>query len=148
MAVIVCRRLKKSEANIASELEKRCLETAWSERQIAEALDNENAVYIGAFIENTLCGIGSAYCVCGDAEIMNVAVCPEFRRKGVGKAIMAALEAALAAKNSEAITLEVAEDNLGAIALYESAGFCAVGTRKGFYRGKNAIIMRSANALG
>lgn len=146
MADIVCRRLEKSEAKLASELEKRCLETAWSERQIAEALDNENAVYIGAFDGSTLCGIGSAYCVCGDAEIMNIAVCPEFRRRGAGKAITAALEDALAAKKSEVITLEVAEDNIGAIALYESAGFRAVGTRKGFYKGKNAIIMNKRYA--
>ena len=47
----------------------------------------------------------------------------------------------MCASTCEAITLEVADGNLGAIALYEKHGFTVVGRRLGFYKGKDALNM-------
>ena len=74
-----------------------------------------------------------------EAELLNLAVDPASRRRGVASALLAAL--ASTAKGS--VFLEVAEPNLPAIALYEHHGWVRSGLRKGYYeRGNiNAIVM-------
>jgi len=65
----------------------------------------------------------------GENEILNLAVAPDCRRGGVGRALLdAALEAA-----PGAWFLEVRESNVGAIRLYENAGFQVCGKRPAYY---------------
>ena len=75
----------------------------------------------------------------GESEILNLAVAPSARRAGVGRALLqTAMEAA-----PGTWFLEVRASNLGAIRLYETAGFQASGTRPGYYAdsGESAIVM-------
>ncbi len=137
---IVCRGLSgDNEILSAAEIEKECLSTAWSFEQIKKL--PEYAIYIGAYDKDVLCGIASMYVIAGEGQIMNVAVSADFRRKGVARRLMEALSERAINANCEIITLEVAEDNFSAIALYEKCGFVAEGKRNGFYNGKNALIM-------
>jgi ribosomal-protein-alanine N-acetyltransferase len=78
-----------------------------------------------------------------EAELLNLAVDPAFRRRGVGKALLSALEKA--AKGT--IFLEVAETNAAAIALYRNTGWLEVAIRKGYYNhGKiNGIVMKKCS---
>jgi ribosomal-protein-alanine N-acetyltransferase len=68
-------------------------------------------------------------------------VSEKFRKRGIGKKILDVLLKTAEEKGAKTITLEVAQDNLNAISLYEKCGFSAVGVRKGFYAGKDAIAM-------
>jgi ribosomal-protein-alanine N-acetyltransferase len=72
---------------------------------------------------------------------MNVAVGPEDRRKGTGRALLTALLERL--EDDAQITLEVRRTNAGAIALYESFGFRAAGVRRRYYQdnGEDALIL-------
>jgi len=137
--MITVREIKISEAFTASEIEKRCLSTAWSQKQIKELPDT--AVYLAAFYGETMCGIASMYCVFDEGQIMNVAVLPEFRRKGVADALMAKLIKTAEERKLAILTLEVAEDNLAATGLYEKQGFSVSGKRKGFYKNADALLM-------
>ncbi len=137
--MIVCREILKSEASDASVIEHACLKTAWSAEQISTLPDH--AVYIAAFSDGRMCGIGSMYCVFGDGQIMNIAVLEDFRRQGVAKEILNTLILSAREKNCESISLEVADNNPAAIRLYEKCGFSAVGRRKGFYGDADAIVM-------
>ena len=135
---IVYRQLKEGEYLMAAQLEQECLHTPWSEAQISNL--PENACYIGAF-EDTLCGIGSAYFVLDECQIMNIAVLPQYRRQGIGIGIIEELTKKSLEKGCGQIFLEVAEDNFSAISLYEKCGFNAVGKRKNFYGSVSAVIM-------
>ncbi len=139
--IISFRNLIKGDEVIASEIEKSCLDTAWSEKQIGETLDNENAIYIVALCENEICGIGSMYCIAGEGQIMNIAVSAHHRRKGIAEGIMQSLLESATEKNCENITLEVAENNISAISLYKKCGYSVIARRKGFYKGIDALIM-------
>jgi [ribosomal protein S18]-alanine N-acetyltransferase len=82
-----------------------------------------------------------------EAEIVSIGVRPAARRVGVGAALLADVMARSVAHGAAAIFLEVAEDNVAAIALYLSAEFEKVGRRPGYYRRKTsrpvaALIMR------
>jgi ribosomal protein S18 acetylase RimI-like enzyme len=75
-----------------------------------------------------------------EAEILNIAVDPEFRRLGVGSALLTAV-----CKEAQGtIFLEVAEPNLAAIALYHKLGWEYAGLRPGYYHQGivNAVVMK------
>lgn len=75
-----------------------------------------------------------------EAELLNLAVDPEWRRQGVAGALLGVLER----EASGQLFLEVAEPNGPAIALYEHHGWVKTGMRNGYYeQGKiNAIVMQ------
>jgi ribosomal protein S18 acetylase RimI-like enzyme len=75
-----------------------------------------------------------------EAEILNIAVDPAFRRRGAASALLAAVSGE--AKGT--IFLEVAEHNLPAIALYQKHGWEYAGLRAGYYNHGivNAVVMK------
>lgn len=82
----------------------------------------------------------------GEAHVLNVCVRAEFRCRGVGRRLLAAmLDAARAAGMAEAF-LEVRPTNLSAIRLYLSMGFRQVGVRRGYYQAvdgrEDAAVLR------
>ena len=78
-----------------------------------------------------------------DWELENVAVGREFRRRGIGRELIAALLAYARAGNAERILLEVRASNEGAIRLYKGSGFQILARREGYYRDpdEDALVM-------
>ncbi|MDR2612220.1 MAG: GNAT family N-acetyltransferase [Deltaproteobacteria bacterium] len=78
-----------------------------------------------------------------ETHLLNLAVAPERRGRGLGREMLRAVRAISRAKGSETILLEVKEDNLAALSLYRSEGFRATGRRRGYYQGgrTDAILM-------
>ena len=79
-----------------------------------------------------------------EGEILNVAVAPDVRRGGIGRALVQAVIAALAERGVRQIYLEVRESNAGARVMYGALGFQEVGRRRGYYRRpvEDAIVLR------
>jgi ribosomal protein S18 acetylase RimI-like enzyme len=75
-----------------------------------------------------------------EAELLNLGVAPEWRRRGVASALLKELEKRARGE----IFLEVAEPNAGAISLYQKHGWVGLGLRKGYYQqGRiNAVVMK------
>jgi ribosomal-protein-alanine N-acetyltransferase len=84
-----------------------------------------------------------AWLVVGEVHILNVAVDPDARRQGLGRALMIHVLTTFAARGATKATLEVRRSNLGAQALYESLGFVRAGVRRGYYsdNGEDAFVM-------
>jgi ribosomal-protein-alanine N-acetyltransferase len=85
--------------------------------------------------------------VAGEAEILTLAVDPEARRWGLGRALVQSAAATAKTLGAEAFWLEVAVDNEAAIALYAATGFEAAGRRPRYYARKggdpvDALVMR------
>ena len=72
------------------------------------------------------------------AEVIDIFVLDEYRRKGIAKAL---LNEMLKDKTIKSVTLEVKESNKNAIMLYNSLGFNEVAKRKGYYNGEDALLM-------
>ena len=81
--------------------------------------------------------------VADEAELLTLAVAPEARRMGLGRALLAEFAHTSTARGAREAFLEVASDNAPAIALYASAGWQRAGTRRDYYApGIDAMVMR------
>ena len=89
-------------------------------------------------------GYVGSQAVLDEADIMNVAVSPDYRRTGVAKALLEALQTALTARGVHSLTLEVRASNEPARALYTSVGYVQVGRRPNYYHKprEDALILR------
>ena len=111
----------------------------WSRAQFGEEFQRPGGLFLLAEVEGCVCGFAIGWSVAQQTHILNVAVHPNRRRKGIGRNLV---EALLASGRGEEALLELRASNTAACALYESLGFQEVGRRSGYYRdGEDAILM-------
>lgn len=126
------------------EIEALSYSTPWSKRAfVSEVTDNSYAYYYVARKDGIIVGYVGMWVILEEAHITNIAVAPDYRRLGIGQAMLEAMFSKAREKGATRMTLEVRVSNLGAQALYRKLGFADRGTRKGYYTDSNedAIIM-------
>ena len=125
-------------------LEKLCFADPWSENSVASELNNPLSLWLVAMEEDKVAGYVGSQTVIDESDMMNVAVHPDHRRKGIAEALVVELVEALKKRESHCLTLEVRASNEPAKALYEKLGFAQVGLRKNYYRNpkEDALILR------
>ena len=125
-------------------LEKICFSDPWSEKSVASELQNDLSLWLVALDGDTVAGYVGSQTVLGETDMMNVAVHPDYRRRGIAEALVTALVVELKNRGSHCLTLEVRSSNAPARALYEKLGFAHIGTRKNYYRNpkEDALILR------
>ena len=118
--------------------------SAWSASLIAEDYLYGLTRYRGLELDGVLVGY-SVYGYDGDAfHLMNLAVLPGARRRGLGRVLLEDFLAAARAEGAPDAWLEVAVDNVAALALYRAYGFEDVRVRTKYYQpeGIDALVMR------
>jgi [ribosomal protein S18]-alanine N-acetyltransferase len=79
-----------------------------------------------------------------EADILTIAVLPDARRRGLGRALLLAAMEEAARRGAKLMFLEVGVANDAAGALYAACGFVQVGRRRGYYaNGADALVMRA-----
>lgn len=132
------RAASREESPALAALHATAFEHPWSAPEI-DALMASPGVF--ALIVD---GEGFILCraIAGEAEILTLAVDPAARRRGAGRALVEAAAGLAEGLESDTLFLEVAHDNVAALALYDSAGFARVGLRRGYYAsGADAVVM-------
>jgi [ribosomal protein S18]-alanine N-acetyltransferase len=124
-------------------IERRCFSDPWSESSFREALESPWSFGFVAQGKRGIAGYLIGREVAGTGEVLNLAVSPEFRRRGVARALLRAGLAALRHRRVEEVYLEVRESNHSAQALYLSLGFRPVGQRSAYYRNpkEDALVL-------
>lgn len=132
-------------------LEKECFSSPWGEKQFQLALQDKVFSIFGAKSEDTILGYIAVYksgagaedLKGGEVEVLNLAVRPEHRRRGLARRLLSIMLQATAKMGIVRAVLEVRTSNAPAIALYSSLGFIEVGRRPRYYPDTNedAIIM-------
>lgn len=127
-----------------AELEKICFSDPWSEKSVASELENDLACWLVAVEEDRVAGYVGSQTVMDETDIMNIAVHPDFRRKGIAEELVNALVHRLRNRGSRCLTLEVRASNEPACKLYEKLGFSQIGRRPNYYRNprEDALILR------
>lgn len=119
---------------------------AWSTPTMAAELAGPHGYYLVAEGNTGLDGYAGLLApeASGQADIQTLAVAEHARRRGLGRALVAALLDEAERRGAAEVFLEVRADNPGARALYESLGFTAIAVRPEYYQpdGVDAVIMR------
>lgn len=125
-------------------LEKLCFSDPWSENSIASELKNGLALWLVAVNDDTVVGYIGSQTTTGGTDVMNIAVHPDWRRRGIAESLIDRLILELRNWGSNSLMLEVRASNGPAIALYEKMGFSHVGRRPNYYRNpkEDALILR------
>ncbi len=115
---------------------------AWPASSIARLLATP-----GAYAFHTQQGFVLVRVAGDEAEILTLAVAPEARGQGIGRALLKAAVQHAAALGAESMFLEVGVDNPAALALYAGLGFARAGQRKNYYgaghaAGADALILK------
>jgi ribosomal-protein-alanine N-acetyltransferase len=137
------KRLQLRDLNAIERIEKAAYPTPWSRSMFASELAKPSSICLGAFDGDELVAylIVSRYV---DAwHVMNVAVSPDHRRRGLALTLLRHLFDLTRDDERRGYTLEVRVSNDGAIKLYEQLGFRSSGVRRGYYTDnrEDALIM-------
>jgi ribosomal-protein-alanine acetyltransferase len=129
------------------EIEKECfVEEAFTKKQISLLLTDYNSVSLMANEDGEIVGfiVGMIY---PDGKVVNghiltIDISPSHRRKGVGQMLLREMESIFIQKGVQACLLEVREDNVAAISLYNKLGYEEIGRLENYYGKANGIYLK------
>ena len=134
----------ESDVDSVASLEAKVFTLPWSRALILKDIkENKSARFFTAKEDGVLAGYAGFWLLQDEMNIVNVAVHPEQRKKGVGKALLKHILAEGVREGAKIATLDVREGNVAARKLYESAGFIMIAVRKKYYTDnqENALVM-------
>ena len=133
-----------SHVQAVADLEKVCFHDPWSLNAITGEVFNPLSMWIVALEDDRVVGYIGSQSVIDQADVMNIAVDPDYRRRGIAEALIQRLESGLQERGVTGLLLEVRVSNDPARSLYEKLGFVVVGRRPGYYTKpkEDALIMR------
>jgi ribosomal-protein-alanine N-acetyltransferase len=149
------RRMHAEDLEQVMEIERAAFKHPWSPELFRRELEHDWSTILVAVEPGALSVPAKAaaqgrlvaflifWLVHDEVHILNVAVSPEHRRKGVARALMAEAERRAQAASAALLTLEVRRSNQAALDLYREFDFRAVGVRPNYYadEGEDAIVM-------
>lgn len=124
-----------SEEHLAAvaEVEAACFSTPWSVASLRMLTESPNVAFV-AKIGDRVVGYGGMQCILDEGQITDIAVLPEYRRRGIAAELLERLLLHARENGLSVIFLEVRESNLPALSLYRDRfGFEVIGVRRGFY---------------
>ncbi|MCW8825331.1 MAG: ribosomal protein S18-alanine N-acetyltransferase [Gammaproteobacteria bacterium] len=135
-----------SDADISAvfDIEQRAYEHGWTEGILKDCIRVGYLCWT-VQIDEQIIGYGIISVGAGEAHLLNLAIDPQFQKRGLGRRVLHFLLDIAQKRGAETIFLEVRDSNRSAIALYLDEGFNQIGVRNGYYpsdKGReDAIIM-------
>ncbi len=141
---ILIRTMQKGDIPAVAKLERRIFLKPWSEKSFLEAYSSEHNIYLVATTGEMIAGYCGIWVSFDTADLCNIAVAPEYRRRGIAEDILEEAVQRVKMHGVERILLEVRESNQGALCLYQKLGFGQIGTRRGYYSAprEDALLMQ------
>lgn len=124
-------------------IENESFSTPWSNTSIIHAVDDDTVRCICFLYDGQVAGYAMFVFAADEGELLNIAVDPNKRGLGIGKALLSHVITAARELCCQTMYLEVRASNTTAAALYKSFGFQAVGLRRSYYRYpvEDAVVM-------
>jgi [ribosomal protein S18]-alanine N-acetyltransferase len=119
----------------------------WSEQAIADVLAASPGYHLVGLLGGKIAGFVSGRRMAVDGEILNLAVKPEFRRQGLGEALVRVVLERFDREGVSHVFLEVRESNHTAISFYERLGFRPIDRREAYYRDPPAAALVLARRM-
>ena len=146
---IAVERTTPLDAPIMAALHQSCFPRPWDEAAMTTFIASPDTICLLASINDdsrrTSAGFLIARKATDEAELLTLAVAPQWRRAGLGRALLKSAMATLGESGAKQLFLEVEDSNEAALRLYRSLGATAVGSRARYYEhGADAAIFSLA----
>ena len=141
---IEIRQAKLYDVPAMARIERDSFDAPWSADEITKDVSAGGNVYVAvAMADDERAGYAEIRMIAGEAQVYNIAIAPEFRREGIGEALLRHCIDKAEADGCRLVTLEVRGGNAPAMELYRKLGFREVGRRRGYYAkgGEDAVLM-------
>ncbi len=151
--MLTLRPLQRNDIPILTQIDAVSNDPPWNEDNFSRELNWTHSLSRIAIWEGVPIGFGITWKVCEEAQILEIAVLPDYRRKKVATHIVRELAMTAEKLGCKKMVLELRCDNRVALKFYENLGFNVVGKRKNFYapKGSNqnidALLMACALPL-
>ena len=141
---MIIREMKLEDVPQVAAIERLCFSAPWNENMIISSWESRLSCWLIAEIDGCVAGYVGSEAVLDSADMMNIAVAPEYRKRGIAEALIRALMEHLQQRNILFLLLEVRVSNAPAIALYNKLCFEQVGRRPKYYTNprEDALILR------
>lgn len=141
LMVDICE-MRSQHVDEVYRISKQAFPLPWAKEELIRETTNPNALNLVALYEERVIGYVQCWYTLDSADIINVAVAPEYKRQGVGHRLIRDLILHLKERNVENVFLEVRVSNLPAQKLYRSMGFISLSRRERYYvNGEDALVM-------
>ncbi len=142
-AALSVRVATEADLPFLSEAEALCFSDPWGEAGLRSHGANDASLSLILLYDGRPAGYLLGMLIPPEAEIYRLAVLPDYRRCGGGRALWEAAHARARAAGCTCWFLDVRESNAPARALYDACGFCEVGRRRGYYTAprEDAVLM-------
>lgn len=127
------RKLESSDLAAVLAIEQQAMAHPWSEPQLREEREAVGGVSLVAEADRQVCGFAFFRTCAPESELLRLAVAPDRRNQGMGRALLDQALDAFARQGYSSCFLEVRSSNAQARRLYAKAGFVQVGIRKKYY---------------
>lgn len=134
-------KLKTEHLDEVVEIENASFKSPWTRGMFEREVCLSISKFFVAKMGGRLAGYGGYWWVADEAHIVNLAVHPDFRRRGIAERILGHMTNLMRGQGINRILLEVRRSNEQAKRLYEKQGFAVTGARKNYYVDEDAILM-------
>jgi len=144
-AAVTIRPMTRLDLDEVLAIEHASFPSPWKREHFLQEIHSHLAFPFVAVCERTVIGYVCMMSLFEEAQIMDIAVAPDHRGRGVGHILVEQAIAVAREKGAERLVLEVRRSNVPAIRLYERFGFVEYFVRRGYYEGKeDALLMEKA----
>ena len=133
MTEVIIREMQWSDVPQFLKIERVSFSTPWSETAFLKEIYNTYSITKVAVFENEVVGYICVNYLIDEGHILNLAVHPDLRRRGIATALVEKVLDELKERGCKSLSLEVRVSNHDAIQFYERFGFRPVGFRKNYY---------------
>jgi len=135
------RQMRKEDIAAVSEIERVSFPNPWPAHAFLVELEKRDFAYYWVMeYQNRLVGYAGYWRIGDEAHLVNLAIHPSFRRKGLGERLMRFILEHIRDQGLTMVTLEVRQSNIAAQKLYEKLGFQKIAIRPHYYNTEDAII--------
>ena len=131
--VLKIEKMQKVDLDDIMEIEQASFSDAWAKEGFLQSIDQPYSLMLTAKFRDKVVGYCCLYCILDEGEIINVAVHPQWRGKGVGTQMLDSMLAMGKEQGVMRFLLDVRVSNYPAQKLYENAGFVKIACQKNFY---------------
>lgn len=144
----IIRPMEETDLDAVLTIEQASFTLPWKREHFAHEMSASYSFPFVAEYEGIIAGYVCLMSLFEEAQILDIAVAPEQRGRGIAQLLMDHAVAVAREKQAEVLALEVRSTNSAAIALYERCGFGRTGVRHNYYEGRDDAVLMELDLTG